>query len=217
MPVARSQSDEVIRLGMKFTVIEIPTSAIKLKAYGISPADAVRRAADAVGHAKAHGIYVTFFPVDSTRTDLTFLKEICRATLDAGADELAVVDTLGACSPEAVELLISEVRAWFGPKLPLHFHGHNDFGLATACAIAAVRAGATWIQEARSTAWESGQAMQTSQRSPWPSNASTTSRPRSTSPESAKFRKRYAKRENTNSNPGGRWWEKTCSSARAAP
>ena len=33
--------DEVIRLGMKFTVIEIPTSAIKLKAYGISPADAV--------------------------------------------------------------------------------------------------------------------------------------------------------------------------------
>src|SRR5207249_10801865 len=96
MPVARSQSE--IRLGMKFTVIEIPTSAIKLKAYGISPADAVRRAADAVGHAKAHGIYVTFFPVDSTRTDLTFLKEICSATLDAGADELAVVDTLGACS-----------------------------------------------------------------------------------------------------------------------
>ena len=41
MPVARSQSDEVIRLGMKFTVIEIPASAIKLKAYGISPADAV--------------------------------------------------------------------------------------------------------------------------------------------------------------------------------
>jgi len=45
-----------------------------------------------------------------------------------------------------VELLISEVRAWFGPKLPLHFHGHNDFGLATACAIAATRAGANWIQ-----------------------------------------------------------------------
>jgi len=42
--------------------------------------------------------------------------------------------------------LISEVRAWFGPKLPLHFHGHNDFGLATACAIAATRAGANWIQ-----------------------------------------------------------------------
>ena len=73
-------------------------------------------------------------------------SEICRATLDAGADELAVVDTIGACSPEAVELLISEVAAWFGPKLPLHFNGHNDFGLARACAIAAARAGANWIQ-----------------------------------------------------------------------
>jgi isopropylmalate/homocitrate/citramalate synthase len=29
---------------------------------------------------------------------------------------------------------------------PLHFHGHNDFGLATANAVAAVRAGATWVQ-----------------------------------------------------------------------
>ena len=29
--------------------------------------------------------------------------------------------------------------------LPVHFHGHNDFGLATASAVAAVRAGATWV------------------------------------------------------------------------
>src|SRR5207247_5805018 len=33
-----------------------------------------------------------------------------------------------------------------GPGVPVHFHGHNDFGLATAAAVAAVRAGASWIQ-----------------------------------------------------------------------
>ncbi len=33
-----------------------------------------------------------------------------------------------------------------GPKVPVHYHGHNDFGMATACAVAAVRAGASWIQ-----------------------------------------------------------------------
>ncbi len=33
-----------------------------------------------------------------------------------------------------------------GPDVPIHFHGHNDFGLATAAAIAAFRAGAEWIQ-----------------------------------------------------------------------
>jgi isopropylmalate/homocitrate/citramalate synthase len=29
--------------------------------------------------------------------------------------------------------------------VPVHFHGHNDFGLATASAVAAVRAGARWV------------------------------------------------------------------------
>jgi isopropylmalate/homocitrate/citramalate synthase len=29
--------------------------------------------------------------------------------------------------------------------VPVHFHGHNDFGLATAAAVAAVRAGASWV------------------------------------------------------------------------
>jgi isopropylmalate/homocitrate/citramalate synthase len=38
------------------------------------------------------------------------------------------------------------VCEWVGPSIPIHWHGHNDFGLGTACAIAAVRAGASWIQ-----------------------------------------------------------------------
>ncbi len=142
----RPDLDEVARLDLKFTVIETPTSEIKLKAYGIAPEEAIRRGTDAVSYAKKHGIYVAFFPVDSTRADLDFLKTIYRATLDAGADEVVVVDTIGACGPEAVEFLVGQVRDWLGPKVPVHFHGHNDFGLATACAIAAVRAGAGWIQ-----------------------------------------------------------------------
>ncbi len=143
---ARPDIEELIKLNLKFTVIEIPTSEVKLKAYGISPDEAIRRAADAVSYARSRGIYVAFFPVDSTRTNLDYLKNIYRAALDAGANEAVVVDTIGACSPEAVEFLVGQVRDWLGPKVPLHFHGHNDFGVATACAIAAVRAGANWIQ-----------------------------------------------------------------------
>ena len=30
--------------------------------------------------------------------------------------------------------------------VPVHWHGHDDFGLATAAAIAAVQAGATSVQ-----------------------------------------------------------------------
>jgi isopropylmalate/homocitrate/citramalate synthase len=42
--------------------------------------------------------------------------------------------------------LVGRTREWVGADVPVHFHGHNDFGLATAAALAAVRAGARWIQ-----------------------------------------------------------------------
>ena len=142
----RADVDELLQLGARAAVIESPTSVIKLKAYGISAKEARRRVTDAVGYARSQGLRVAYFPVDGTRTELNTLKTFYRAALDAGAEELVVVDTIGACGPEAVEFLVRQVHQWFGPKVPLHFHGHNDFGLATACAIAAVRGGAQWIQ-----------------------------------------------------------------------
>src|SRR5271155_3440946 len=138
--------DELVRLGVRASVIEAPTSDIKLKAYGMTREDVLRRVADAISIAKQNGIRTAFFAVDGTRTDLGFLKRIYLAALEAGAAEVVVVDTIGACGPEAVEFLIREVCGWVGPNVPVHFHGHNDFGMATACAVAAVRAGATWIQ-----------------------------------------------------------------------
>jgi isopropylmalate/homocitrate/citramalate synthase len=138
--------DELVRLGLRASVIEAPTSDIKLKAYGMTRDDVVRRVVDAMSIAKQNGITTAFFAVDGTRTELDFLKRIYLAALEAGASEIVVVDTIGACGPEAVGFLVREVCAWVGPNVPVHFHGHNDFGMATACAVAAVRAGAAWIQ-----------------------------------------------------------------------
>jgi isopropylmalate/homocitrate/citramalate synthase len=142
----KADIDELLRLGARATVIETPTSAIKLKAYGLSVEEAKRRAGDAISYARKNGVKVAFFTVDGTRTELNVLKDFYKNALDAGAEELVVVDTIGACGPEAVEFLVRQVREWVGAEVPLHFHGHNDFGLATACAIAAVRGGAEWIQ-----------------------------------------------------------------------
>ena len=142
----KADIDELLRLGARATVIETPTSAIKLKAYGLSVDEAKRRAAEAIAYARKNAVRVAFFTVDGTRTELEVLREFYRSALDAGAEELVVVDTIGACGPEAVEFLLRQVREWVGAQVPLHFHGHNDFGLATACAIAAVRGGAEWIQ-----------------------------------------------------------------------
>jgi isopropylmalate/homocitrate/citramalate synthase len=142
----KADVEELVRLGLRASVIESPTSDIKLKAYGISHDELLRRVVDAVSIARQNGITVAFFAVDGTRTDLEFLKKVYLAALEAGAAEIVVVDTIGACGPEAVEFLVREVCGWVGKDVPVHYHGHNDFGMATACGVAAVRGGASWIQ-----------------------------------------------------------------------
>ena len=138
--------DALIELGITATLIEISTSEVKMKAYGFDRDKVLTRVDESIRHALAHGMKVLFFPVDSTRSDLAFLQQVYSTALEAGASEVAVVDTIGACSPEAVEIMIREVRGWVGSETPLHFHGHNDFGLGTASAVAAVRGGADWVQ-----------------------------------------------------------------------
>lgn len=142
----RGDVEELVRLGLQASVIEIPTSEIKLKAYGISPDEAVRRACEAIRYAAENGIRVAFFGVDGTRAELDFLKRIYSEAVSAGAKEVVLVDTIGVCTPEAAEFLVSWTKEWVGDGIPIHWHGHNDFGLATAIAIAAVRGGASWIQ-----------------------------------------------------------------------
>jgi isopropylmalate/homocitrate/citramalate synthase len=138
----KADVEELVRLGLRASIIEAPTSDIKLKAYGIGRDDVLRRVTDA----RQNGITVAFFAVDGTRTDIDYLRKVYLAALEAGSAEIVVVDTIGACGPEAVEFLVGQTREWVGPNVPVHFHGHNDFGMATACALAAVRAGAGWIQ-----------------------------------------------------------------------
>ncbi len=142
----KADVEELVRLGLRASIIEAPTSDIKLKAYGITRDEVLRRISEAVSFARQKGITIAFFAVDGTRTELEFLQKVYLAALEAGAAEIVVVDTIGACGPEAVEFLVRQTREWVGAKVPVHFHGHNDFGMATACAVAAVRGGASWIQ-----------------------------------------------------------------------
>ena len=143
----KADVDAHIELGTEHVLIEISTSDMKIKAYGFTRDSVLQRVTDAIRHAKDNGIKtVNFFAVDSTRSDLGFLQDVYSTAIENGADEVSVVDTIGVCSPEAVERLIGEVSSWVGPDTPIHWHGHNDFGMATASAVAAVRGGARWIQ-----------------------------------------------------------------------
>jgi isopropylmalate/homocitrate/citramalate synthase len=134
----------LVEVGVQHSVIESPISDLKLEAIGVSRQKMLERIAAAMRFADEHGIHATFFGVDSTRADPEFYRQVYVTAVEAGAKEVAVVDTLGIASPEAVTDLVGATLQ-FVDGLPVHFHGHNDFGLATASAAAAVRAGATWI------------------------------------------------------------------------
>jgi len=135
--------EALVELGVQASVIESPISDLKLDAIGVSRETMLERITAAMQFAAGHGIRAAFFGVDSTRADPVFFEQVYRSAVEAGAKEVAVVDTLGIASPEAVADLVGRTLEWTG--VPVHFHGHNDFGLATASAVAAVRAGASWI------------------------------------------------------------------------
>ena len=138
--------EALVELGVQASVVESPISDLKLDALGVGRETMLGRIRDAVAFAAREGVTVAYFGVDSTRADPGFFAQVYTAAVEAGAQEVVVVDTLGIASPEAVADLVGRTVELVGDAVPVHFHGHNDFGLATAAAVAAVQAGARWIQ-----------------------------------------------------------------------
>jgi isopropylmalate/homocitrate/citramalate synthase len=142
----RADVEALVELGLQASVIESPISDAKLAALGVSRDTMLERIRSAVSFAVEQGIRVAFFGVDSTRADLEFVRRAYETAVEAGAKEVVVVDTLGIATPEAAAFLVGDVAGRFDYEVPVHWHGHDDFGLATAAAVAAVQAGATWVQ-----------------------------------------------------------------------
>ena len=135
--------EQLAGLGVSAAVIESPISDAKLAALGVSHDDMLGRIRKAVSFAAGEGITVAFFGVDGARAELDFFRSAYEAAVEAGAKEAVVVDTIGVATPEGAAFLVGQTVDWL--DVPVHWHGHDDFGLATAAAVAAVQAGATWV------------------------------------------------------------------------
>ncbi|MBE0428515.1 MAG: homocitrate synthase [Thermoleophilia bacterium] len=98
---------------------------------------------EAVDFAKKHDLYVSVNAEDASRADLEFLVRFVHAAKECGADRLRFCDTVGILDPFDTYNVISYLRKKV--KIDLEMHTHNDFGLATANAIAGIKAGATHV------------------------------------------------------------------------
>ncbi len=100
----------------------------------------VQRAVDVTEYARDHGLIVELSGEDASRADLDFLAGLYKAGIEAGADRLAFCDTVGVLVPEVAGETFSRLTRL---GAPISIHCHNDFGMATANTIAALRAGAS--------------------------------------------------------------------------
>lgn len=105
-------------------------------------------AADAVKYAKTFVEDVEFYAEDAGRTDNEYLARVCEAVIKAGATVLNIPDTTGYCLPDEygakIKYLMDHVSGI--EKVTVSAHCHNDLGLATANAIAAVMNGARQVE-----------------------------------------------------------------------
>ncbi len=93
-----------------------------------------------VSLAKALGLQVRFSCEDASRTDDDELNGFYRKLADDGVDMIGFADTVGCLTPIESQRRFTGMRNLF-PNVRLHFHGHNDRGLANANTLSALHTG----------------------------------------------------------------------------
>ena len=97
---------------------------------------------DAVDYCKDHGLIVELSAEDASRSDVDFLKSVYLNAIDHGADRICVCDTVGILTPDLSYELFSKLN---DIDVPIACHCHNDFGLAVANTLSALKGGASEI------------------------------------------------------------------------
>jgi homocitrate synthase NifV len=132
------------RAGVGAVNLSIPASDRLLNAkLGLTRAEALARVRALVPFALDAGFEVAVGAEDASRADVDHLLRLADAAAESGAFRLRIADTVGALDPFATHALVARVAA--ASDLTIEFHGHDDYGLATANSLAAARAGATHL------------------------------------------------------------------------
>ena len=142
--LSRCMIDDVKRAvdcGVDGVTIEIPSSEHLVEhSYKWSMEKATELSIKATRFAHDQGLYVSFFPVDATRSNIDwFLQLIERVAAEGHMDALGLVDTFGVLSPHGASYYTRTMRAHISKPLEVRFH--NNFGMAVANTIMSVLEG----------------------------------------------------------------------------
>ncbi len=140
----RARMDDIegaARSGVDAVHFSLPVSSIQLAALGKSFTWVLAQGAALVALARCHFDYVSVGAQNASRADESFLVELAATVRARGAHRFRIADTVGVWDPIGCFETVRRIRRNLGP-LELGVHTHDDLGMATANAIAALRAGA---------------------------------------------------------------------------
>jgi isopropylmalate/homocitrate/citramalate synthase len=123
---------------VQIVLYPVPGEHYKRKEYSL-------RLAEAVHYARDRGLFVVFLPT-LTNWELDFCQELLQAAVDEGVNRICPAG-IGCLHVTAYKNLVKWIKKLF-PGVQVGVHVHNDYGLATACSLASVEAGAEVVDTA---------------------------------------------------------------------
>ena len=139
-----SDIEESIDCGVDAVAISISVSDIHIKhKLKTSREWVLENMVKSVEFAKKNGLYVSVNGEDASRADKDFLVQFMNTAKKAGADRFRYCDTVGIMEPFRLKKDIEYLYKNTG--FDIEMHTHNDFGMATANALAGTKAGANHI------------------------------------------------------------------------
>ncbi len=125
----------------------IATSPIHMEyKLRMKPEEVIKRAVEAVRFARSFVDDVEFSCEDAGRSEMSFLKEIIDAVIEAGAQTINIPDTVGYRFPHEMGEMIKELYEFIANRAVISVHCHNDLGLAVANSLYSVLNGARQVE-----------------------------------------------------------------------
>ena len=140
----KSDLDDAADCGLNSVHFSLPVSEVQIKALGKSRKWVLNQVDTIAKKASSMFNYVSIGAQDASRAETDFLDEFVLAAKANSLDRIRFADTVGIWNPLETYLNISRIRH-IASGIEIGFHGHNDLGLATANSLAAIQAGAGYV------------------------------------------------------------------------
>ncbi len=137
----RSDLEASIACGLSRVHISVPVSEIQIAAkFHGQWRVMLNQLREEISYARDHGLEVAVGGEDSSRAEESFLQDIAYQAQEWGAFRFRFCDTVGILDPLTTYHKVRQLV--FALDIPVEMHTHNDLGLATANALAGLKAGA---------------------------------------------------------------------------